>query len=280
MTAMRTSTSLPTGIILGLKQLTRKPPLFTFRPMTLSGRHALVTGGSRGIGLAIVRALAAAGASVTALGRDPARLSATCADGFVVADVTDAAGLMAAMDTAQQARGPLDILVNNAGGAESAPLTRSDDAMFLRMWELNVMSAVRATRHVLPGMAQRGAGRIVNVASTAGVKGYAYVSAYVAAKHALVGFTRAAALEVATRGVTVNAVCPGFTDTDLLAGSLDRAAGTTGRPREQVAAEFLRHNPQQRFVTPEEVAAAVVYLCAPQAGAVTGHALAIAGGEI
>lgn len=246
----------------------------------LAGRHALVTGGGRGIGLAIAGALVQAGATVTVLGRDPARLAAAPAAGFVIADVTDPTALVAALDAAQAARGALDILVNNAGGAESAPLSRTDDALMQRMWALNVLPAARATRHVLPGMAARGFGRVVNIASTAGLKGYAYVSAYVAAKHALVGFTRAVALECARQGVTVNAVCPGFTQTDLLEASLDNAAGLTGQDRDRVAARLRQHNPQDRFVQPQEVAAAVLFLCGTEATAMTGQAIAVAGGEV
>jgi NAD(P)-dependent dehydrogenase (short-subunit alcohol dehydrogenase family) len=245
---------------------------------------ALVTGGAQRIGRAIAAALARAGASVTVLGRSEAPLreavAAGEAAGCAVGDVTDAAWLKREMAAAEAARGPIAILVNNAGSVESGPFARTDPTVFSAMWNVHVMAAVHATQTVLPGMMSRGFGRIVNIASTAGLKGYPYVSAYCAAKHALVGLTRALAVETATRGVTVNAVCPGYTDTDLVRDSISRVAAKTGRAQAEVLAEYERDAPIGRLIRPEEVAAAVLYLCSPEAAAVTGTTLAIAGGEM
>lgn len=251
---------------------------------SLAGRHALVTGGGRGIGRAVARALVEAGATVTIVGRDRAALEAAVAEGAahgaVPADVTDAHAVGAALDEARDARGAIDLLVANAGAAVSAPIHRSDDDLFRRMLDVNLMGVVHPARALVGPMSERGFGRIVAVASTAGLKGYPYVSAYCAAKHAVVGFVRSLALELAPTGVTVNAVCPGFTDTDLVAQSLDRIMAKTGRSREEALAELTRHNPQGRLVDPAEVADAVLWLCQDGARSVTGQAIAVAGGEV
>jgi 3-hydroxybutyrate dehydrogenase len=245
--------------------------------------HALVTGGGRGIGREIASALAQAGATVTVLGRNRATLDDAVAQGAAhfadVADVGDQAAVSAAI-AAAAARQPIDILIANAGIAESAPFGKSDAAMFRRMLDVDLMGVVHAVQAVLPSMKDRRYGRIVAVASTAGLKGYAYVSAYSAAKHAVVGLVRSLALELATTGVTVNAVCPGFTDTDLVAASIDNIMKKTGRSREQAVAELAKHNPQGRLVTPAEVADTVLWLCGEGAGAITGQAIAVAGGEV
>ena len=176
--------------------------------------------------------------------------------------------------------GAVDILVNNAGAAESAPFAKTGLDMLERMLAVNLKAAFFCTQAVLPGMLAAKAGRIVNIASTAGLTGYPYVSAYVAAKHALVGLTRALALETARSGVTVNAVCPGFTDTDLVARAVETITAKTGRSTEAARAELAKTNPMGRLVTPQEVASAVAYLCLPGAGAVTGQAIVVAGGEV
>jgi NAD(P)-dependent dehydrogenase (short-subunit alcohol dehydrogenase family) len=245
--------------------------------------HALVTGGSRGIGREIARALKSAGATVTIVGRNRATLEAAiadgCADHMAVADVADQATLSAAIGIAAS-RQPIDILIANAGVAESAPFAKSDAALFHRMMDINFMGVVHTVQAALPAMKDRPHGRIVMIASTAGLKGYPYVSAYVAAKHAVIGLMRSLALELASGNVTVNAVCPGFTDTDLVAGSIDTIMKKTGRSREQAATELARHNPQGRLVTPQEVADTVLWLCGTGAGAITGQAIAVAGGEV
>ena len=252
--------------------------------MTLAGQHAFVTGGGRGIGRAIAAALARAGAAVTVIGRSEAPQRETVAAGEAagcgVADVTDMVEVKRQVTAAQAARGPIAILINNAGSVETGPFIKTDPSVFRTMWNVHLMGAVYATQAVLPGMIERGFGRIVNVASTAGLKGYAYISAYCAAKHALVGLTRALAAETAARGVTVNAVCPGYTDTDLVRDSIERVAAKTGRAQAEVLAEYQKDAPIGRLIRPEEVAAAVVYLCSPEAAAVTGTTLAIAGGEM
>jgi 3-hydroxybutyrate dehydrogenase len=252
--------------------------------MALAGRHAFVTGGGRGIGRAVAAALARAGASVTVIGRSepPLREAVAAGDaaGCGMADVTDAAEVKREITAAEAARGPIAILINNAGSVESGPFIKTDPSVFRAMWNVHLMGAVHASQAVLPGMIERGFGRIVNVASTAGLKGYAYVTAYCAAKHALVGLTRALAAETATRGVTVNAVCPGYADTDLARDSIAAVAAKTGRAPDDVLADFVRDVPIGRLIRPEEVAAAVLYLCSPGADAVTGTTLAVAGGEL
>jgi 3-hydroxybutyrate dehydrogenase len=245
--------------------------------------HALVTGGGRGIGREIASALVRAGATVTVLGRHRETLDGTIATGAAhfaaVADVADQVSVATAIAEAA-ARQPIDILIANAGIAESAPFAKSDAALFRRMMDVNFMGVVHSIQAVLPSMKERPSGRIVAVASTAGLKGYAYVSAYSAAKHAVVGLVRSLALELASTRITVNAVCPGFTDTDLITASIDTIMKKTGRSQEQAVAELAKHNPQGRLVTPAEVADTVLWLCGEAAGAVTGQAIAVAGGEV
>jgi 3-hydroxybutyrate dehydrogenase len=251
--------------------------------MSLEGRHALVTGGGRGIGRAVAAALTHAGATVTIFGRSLSDLDGAVSAGdarhrFVV-DVTDEAAVAAGVEAAQ-ANGPIDILVANAGAAESGPFLKSDSALFHRMIDLNLMGVVHAVRAVLPGMVARRRGRIIAVASTAGLKGYAYVSAYTAAKHAVVGLVKALALETAASGVTVNAVCPGYTETDLVSRSIGAISAKTGRSREDALADILRDKPLKRLIRPDEVASACVWLASDGAAAVTGSSVVVAGGEI
>jgi 3-hydroxybutyrate dehydrogenase len=230
-----------------------------------AGRHALVSGGSRGIGRAIAAALSEEGASVTILGRDEgalrAAVDAKAASHYVSADVTNGGECRAAIARAGE-RAPIDILVANAGGAESASFAKTDEQIFRRMLDLNFMSVVHAAQAVVGGMTERGFGRIVAVASLAGLKGYAYVSAYCAAKHAAVGLVRALALETEGTGVTVNAVCPGYADTDLVRESVTKIVNKTGRT-ESAALGALLGDEQDRLLTPAEVAQAVLLFCNP-----------------
>ena len=246
--------------------------------MTTAARRAVVTGGGRGIGRSIAAALTRAGHEVVVLGRTAATLedvvSAGDAAAFRVVDVADAGSLARGLEGLA-----VDVLVNNAGIADSAPFARSDLAFFRRLMAVNFESVVTATQAVLPGMVERGFGRVVSVASVAGLKGYPYVSAYCASKHAVVGLTRALAQEVAKTGVTVNAVCPGYVDTDLVREGAARIAAKTGRPAEEIAAGFHRDNPMGRFVRPDEVASAVVWLASDGAAGVNGQAIAVDGGE-
>ena len=253
-------------------------------------RHALVTGGGRGIGRAVTQALLAAGARVTVLGRsalaDDALLAlAGDARGAerlhaVVADVADAAAVAQAVGLARAHFGPIDTLVNNAGQALSAPFLRTDAQLWQAMLAVNLTGAMVCTQQVLPDMLAAAWGRVVNVASTAAQRGYAYVSAYCAAKHGVLGLTRALALELAHKGVTVNAVCPGYTETELLAASVDNIVAKTGRSAEQARVELAAGNPQRRLVQPHEVADAVLWLCGAGAASVTGQAISVSGGEV
>ncbi|MDP1914324.1 SDR family NAD(P)-dependent oxidoreductase [Brevundimonas sp.] len=253
--------------------------------MSLTGHHAVVTGAGSGIGRATADRLAEAGCQVTLIGRHIDRLVETAdrvgdAAFAAPADVTDPDALAAAIEAGRDRFGPIDILINNAGAATSAPFLQTDAEALRAMLALNLEAPAEAARLVLPGMLTRRWGRIVNVASTAGLKGYAYVSAYVAAKHGLVGLTRALALEVASKGVTVNAVCPGFTDTDLVARSVEAIVGKTGRSEEEARAALAASNPQGRLITPDEVAMTIVWLCGDNASGVNGAAVPVAGGEL
>lgn len=250
----------------------------------LDGAHALITGGGTGIGSAIAARLSGMGARITVVGRRPEPLQ-EIADGLdeaqaVPFDVTDEAAVEEGLTSANERFGPVDVLINNAGAADSSPFARTTSDVWHAMLEVNLTGAFLMSRAVLPGMVERGWGRIVSVASTAGLKGYAYVAAYCAAKHGVIGMTRSLALEVASKGVTVNAVCPGYTETELLSESVANIVDKTGASEDQARAQLLESNPQGRFVSPEEVAEAAAWLVGQNAGAVTGQAIVVAGGEV
>jgi NAD(P)-dependent dehydrogenase (short-subunit alcohol dehydrogenase family) len=247
----------------------------------LAGKHAVVTGGARGIGAAITRTLLDHGARVTMIGRSPAAGSAESKNtAYIQADVCQPETVTAAFDSARARFGPISILVNNAGQGRSAPFLKTDPEIWRSMMQVNLDGTFHCIHAVLPGMLAEGWGRIVNIASTAGLTGYSYVTAYCAAKHGVIGLTRALALEVATKGVTVNSICPGFTETEMLEQTIAGIVSKTGRTPAEARAELTERNPQKRMVLPAEVANAVAWLCLPGSEAVTGQAIAVAGGEV
>jgi NAD(P)-dependent dehydrogenase (short-subunit alcohol dehydrogenase family) len=254
----------------------------------LDGKHVLITGGGTGIGAAIARSLAEAGAAVSLVGRRPQPLQIMARSlpkaAAIVADITKEADNEAMVRAAREAHGPVDILIANAGAAETAPAGKIDLALWQRMLDVNLTGAFLSVRATLPDLTRQGgpeAGRrIVFVASTASLKGYPYVVAYCAAKHGVIGLTRALAAELTPKGVTVNAVCPGFTETALLESALATSVAKTGRSRAETELALARRNPQGRFLKPEEVAAAVLFLCTAAAQAITSQAISVSGGEV
>ncbi len=251
-------------------------------PQQLTGRHAVVTGGMRGIGAAITLSLLAHGARVTMIGRS-LRTIGDAAHEFanpVVADVTDAASVTRAFAAARERFGPIHILINNAGQAASAPFLKTDETLWRRLMSVNLDGAFYCSQAALPDMLSAGWGRIINVASIAGLVGQPYITAYCASKHALVGLTRALATEVASKGITVNAVCPGYTDSDMVTEAVKNIVAKTGRSSEQARNELIARNPLKRLIKPEEVANAVAWLCLPGSEAVNGQTIVISGGEI
>jgi NAD(P)-dependent dehydrogenase (short-subunit alcohol dehydrogenase family) len=248
----------------------------------LAGRHALVTGGGRGIGLAITKALLAHGACVTILGRNVRTIGDDVHEfaHAVVADVTDPESVSRAFTSSRESFGPVHILINNAGQAASAPFLKTDVKLWRQLMAVNLDGAFHCSQASLPDMLTAGWGRIVNVASIAGLVGQAYITAYCASKHAVIGLTRSLAVEVAAKGITVNAVCPGYTDTDMVKTSVANIVSKTGRTHEKALQELIGKNPLKRLIKPEEVANAVVWLCLPGSEAVNGQAIVISGGEV
>jgi NAD(P)-dependent dehydrogenase (short-subunit alcohol dehydrogenase family) len=255
----------------------------------LEGQHAVVTGASRGIGAAIARALAQRGAKLSIMSRTIEDLETQAKairsefDSTVealVCDVSDDRSIKNAFARANEVSGAVSILVNNAGAAEGAPFAKMTRDVWDRMIAVNLTSTFACTAEVIPGMLAAKKGRVVNVASTAGLRGYKTMTAYCAAKHGIVGLTRALALETAKHGITVNAVCPGYTDTDLTDNSVKNLAGVFKVSEDEARAMLVRTIPRGSLITPEEVATVVAWLCAPEASAITGIALPIAGGEV
>jgi NAD(P)-dependent dehydrogenase (short-subunit alcohol dehydrogenase family) len=256
-------------------------------PRPLAGQHALVTGGGSGIGLAIARRLAALGASLTLVGRAIDRLEAAAtalrevtACDAVQADVGEAHAVHRAFEALDARKHVLRILINNAGVAKSAKFAETDMPVWEEMLRVNLTGVYHCIHEALPRIIAAGGGRVVTVASTAGLVGYPYVSAYCAAKHGVIGLTRALAAEYGSRGVTINAVCPGYTDTDMTQRTVANIVAKTGRTADEARAALTVRNPQQRLVTPDEVAATVAWLCLPEAAAINGQAISVSGGEV
>ena len=253
----------------------------------LAGKHAVVTGASRGIGAAIAAALAADGVRVSLLGRDAGnlqRVSDKLGGGVrafpIVADMTEPSSLRSAFDAARGHFGPVHLLINNAGQAASAKFTDTDEALWSRLIAVNLTGTYLCTRHAVTDMLAEGFGRIVNVASIAGLRGAAYISAYASSKHAVIGLTRSLALEYATRNITVNAVCPGYVDTDIVKDAIANIKSKTGRNDSEALAALVATNPQRRLIEPREVADTVMWLCRPGSESVTGQSIVLAGGEV
>ena len=255
--------------------------------LPLSGQHAVVTGATRGIGAAIAASLAAEGATVSLLGRDMPqleqvanKLGGTERTTAIAVDVTDSTSVTNAFTAARKHFGPVHILVNNAGQAASAKFMDTDEVLWNRILGVNLHGTYLCTRQAVPDMLQLGYGRIINIASIAGLRGGAYLAAYVASKHAVVGLTKSLALELARKNITVNAVCPGYVDTEIVQNAITRIMAKTGRNHEEALGTLVATNPQGRLVTPEEVANTVLWLCRPGSESINGQSIAISGGEV
>jgi NAD(P)-dependent dehydrogenase (short-subunit alcohol dehydrogenase family) len=254
---------------------------------TFAGRHAVVTGASRGIGAAIAAALAAEGVRVSLLGRDETKLSQVSAElgGSsqavpVKVDVADVDSVRDAFAAARRHFGPVHILINNAGMAASAKFVETDPATWNKILAVNLTGTYLCAREAVPDMLKLGFGRIVNIASIAGLRGAAYISAYATSKHAVIGLTRSLALEFATKNITVNAVCPGYTDTDIVREAVANIRAKTGRSEKEALDALVATNPQRRLIAPQEVADTTLWLCKPGTESVTGQSIVIAGGEV
>lgn len=244
-------------------------------------KHAVVTGGGSGIGAAIAKEMSDAGCRVTLMGRNADKLKVKADElgtSFEVADVTDRDSVSSAFSAATKQNGSVAILVNNAGAADSAPFARMDDSLWDSLVAVNLTGVYNCTKAAIAGMIDSRFGRVVNIASTAALKGYLYVSAYCAAKHGVVGLTRALALEYARKGITVNAVCPGYTNTEIVENAIAKIMKATGRSRDDALSELVSANPQQRLVEPEEVADTVMWVC--RQPSINGQSIAVAGGEV
>ena len=247
--------------------------------MTLTDRHIVVTGGGTGVGAETAQALARAGAKVTILGRTAASLEAQGLP-YQTCDVTDPAEVNAAYNVARAAQGPITGVIANAGAADSVPFAKMDPMVLQNMLSVNLIGVANVWQAALPDMKVAGWGRMIAIASTAGLKGYPYVSAYCAAKHGVVGLTRALAIELAGSGVTVNAICPGFIDTPMLDRSVANIMHKTGMSEDAARASLTAGNPQKRFIQTDEVAQSALWLCSEAARSVNGHTLSLSGGEI
>jgi NAD(P)-dependent dehydrogenase (short-subunit alcohol dehydrogenase family) len=250
--------------------------------MRLAGHHAVVTGGGTGIGAAIARALAAEGAKLTVIGRRPEPLAAVREEigaAAITADLTDPAQVDLALAAARNRSGAISILIANAGAAATGPISKTSNEQWHSMIASNLNSVFYCTRAALSDLCGAQSGRIVAVASTAALKGYAYSGAYAAAKHGVLGLIRSLALELADTKVTANALCPGFTDTDIVARAIETIGKTTGRDAETARAALTRFNPQKRLIDPCEVAEAAVWLCLPGSASISGQAISVSGGE-
>jgi NAD(P)-dependent dehydrogenase (short-subunit alcohol dehydrogenase family) len=252
----------------------------------LAGLHAVVTGANRGIGAVIAAALAADGVRVSLLGRDAGtleRVAQELGDSRALAlttDVTDSTSVRSAFAAARERFGQVQILINNAGQAASAKFTETDEALWNRLIAVNLNGTYLCSRQAVPDMLQAGFGRIVNMASIAGLRGAPYISAYVSSKHAVIGLTRSLALEYAARNITVNAVCPGYVDTDMVKNAIANIVSKTGRSESEALAALVSGNPQRRLIEPREVAGTVMWLCRPGSESVTGQSIVLAGGEV
>jgi 3-hydroxybutyrate dehydrogenase len=256
--------------------------------MSLKGRRAVVTGGGRGIGRATALALARQGVHVAVAARTRTEVDQVAAEiralgtkgTAIAADVSRVEDVRALFQAAREALGGVDLLVNGAGIAPTAPLVKTSDEVWHSVLAVNLSGVFFTTREALPAMAEQGFGRVVNIASIAGKSAMPYVAAYVASKHGVLGLTKVAALEVATKGVTVNAVCPGYVDTPMTEAGIANIAAKTGQKPEDIRRRLEEQSPQKRMVTSEEVAALVVFLCGDEARGITGQALSVDGGTV
>ena len=247
--------------------------------MSIEGRHIVVTGGGTGVGAEIAQTFARAGASVTIMGRREEPLQAQSLS-YQLCDVTNAESVAGAFDRARASRGPITVVIANAGAAESVPFAKMTPVDLQAMLAVNLVGVANVWQAALPDMKEEGWGRLIAIASTAGLKGYPYVSAYCAAKHGVVGLTRALALELARTNTTVNAICPGFIETPLLERSVANIVDKTGMSLDKAREALCAGNPQKRFIETDEVASSALWLCSEAARSINGHTLALSGGEI
>ena len=272
-----------------MKELNKNSIGSLFMSKPLNGHHALITGGSRGIGASISNALAALGADITIISRDIDKLKLQARHlekefkssvFYTGADITDEIQIKDSFAKSVDSLGPINILINNAGIGKSMPFHKMNLEFWNKTISLNLTSTFLCTQQVYETMRKDLYGRIVNISSTVGLRGYPYITAYAASKHAVMGFTKSLALECVKKGITVNAICPGYTETDLVTDAIDNIVQASGKDVDEVKTEIENMSPMGRLIQPEEVAESTAWLCLPSSSSITGQAIVVAGGAV